>query len=44
MAKCHRAHRDWALARFLDWFQNTGLATLEMTQRQLQDRPHPEHG
>ncbi|MFC0468957.1 IS21 family transposase, partial [Halomonas alkalicola] len=44
MPKRHQAHRDWSPSRFLDWAKDIGVATLEMTQRQLQDRPHPEHG
>lgn len=44
MPKRHRAHRDWSPGRFLAWAKDIGVATLEMTQRQLQDRPHPEHG
>jgi len=41
MPKRHQAHRDWSPSRFLDWAKDIGVATLEMTQRQLQDRPHP---
>ncbi|RDB42901.1 IS21 family transposase [Halomonas sp. DQ26W] len=44
MPKRHQAHRDWSPSRFLEWAKGIGVATLEMTQRQLQDRPHPEHG
>jgi transposase len=42
--KRHQAHRDWSPSRFLEWATGIGVATREMTQRQLQDRPHPEHG
>lgn len=44
MPKRHQAHRDWSPSRFLAWAKGIGVATLEMTERQLQDRPHPEHG
>ncbi|WP_416138381.1 IS21 family transposase [Halomonas sp. HK25] len=44
MPKRHQGHRDWSPSRFLEWATGIGVATREMTQRQLQDRPHPEHG
>ena len=37
-------HRDWSPGRFLRWPQDIGPCTAEVITRQLQDRPHPEHG
>jgi len=44
MPKAHRAHRDWSPGRFLRWASAIGPCTAEVVQRQLTDRPHPEHG
>jgi transposase len=44
MPKSHRAHRDWSPERFLRWARDIGPCTAEVVQRQLTDRPHPEHG
>jgi len=44
MPKAHRAHRQWSPGRFLNWAKDIGPATLEVIKRQLNDRPHPEHG
>jgi transposase len=44
MPKSHQAHRQWSPGRFLNWATDIGPATAEIVKRQLQDRPHPEHG
>jgi transposase len=44
MPKAHREHRDWSPERFLRWARDIGPCTAEVVQRQLTDRPHPEHG
>ena len=44
MPKAHRAHRDWSPGRFLDWAKSIGPCTAQVIERQLTDRPHPEHG
>ncbi len=44
MPKAHRQHREWSPGRFLNWAKEIGPATLEVVKRQLEDRPHPEHG
>ena len=44
MPKAHQAHRQWSPQRFLDWAQAIGPATRAVVERQLTDRPHPEHG
>jgi transposase len=44
MPKSHREHRQWSPGRFLNWAREIGPATLEVVKRQLEDRPHPEHG
>ncbi len=42
--KAHQAHQNWSPGRFLNWATDIGPATLDVVQRQLKDRPHPEHG
>ena len=44
MPKSHQAHQNWSPGRFLNWASDIGPATLDVVQRQLKDRPHPEHG
>ncbi len=44
MPKAHRQHREWSPGRFLNWAKEIGTCTLEVVKRQLEDRPHPEHG
>jgi len=44
MPKSHQAHRDWSPGRFLNWAADIGPCTAEVVKRQLEDRPHPEHG
>ena len=44
MPKAHRQHREWSPGRFLNWAKEIGPCTLEVVKRQLEDRPHPEHG
>jgi len=44
MPKAHQAHRDWSPKRFLRWADQIGPCTAEVVNRQLTDRPHPEHG
>ena len=44
MPKSHQAHQNWSPGRFLNWATDIGPATLDVVQRQLKDRPHPEHG
>ena len=44
MPKSHQAHRDWSPGRFLRWAQDIGPCTAEVITRQLEGRPHPEHG
>lgn len=44
MPKAHRAHRDWTPERFLRWAADIGPCTAEVVNRQLTERPHPEHG
>ncbi len=44
MPDSHRRHRQWSPGRFLNWAQGIGPATLGVVKRQLEDRPHPEHG
>lgn len=44
MPKSHQAHQHWSPGRFLNWATDIGSATLDVVQRQLKDRPHPEHG
>ena len=44
MPALHRAHAQWSPKRFLDWGADIGQATAQIVRRQLEDRPHPEHG
>jgi len=44
MPASHRAHSEWSPKRFLDWGVTIGAATAQIVRRQLEDRPHPEHG
>ena len=44
MPKSHQAHRQWSPGRFRNWATDIGPATAEIVKKQLQDRPHPEHG
>ena len=44
MPKTHRQHLQWTPGRFLNWAKGIGPATLEVVKRQLENRPHPEHG
>ncbi len=44
MPKSHQKHQQWSPGRFLNWAKDIGPYTLEVVKRQLQDRPHPEHG
>ncbi len=44
MPKSHQAHREWSPGRFLNWATDIGPRTAEVVKRQLEDRPHPEHG
>lgn len=44
MPKAHQAHKDWSPGRFLNWAKDIGPNALDVVQRQLKDRPHPEHG
>lgn len=44
MPKSHQAHRDWSPGRFVNWARKIGPCTTEVIKRQLQNRPHPEHG
>lgn len=44
MPESHRRHREWSPGRFLHWAHGIGPATLAVVKRQLEDRPHPEHG
>lgn len=44
MPKSHQAHRDWSPGRFIRWARQIGPCTAEVIKRQLQNRPHPEHG
>jgi transposase len=44
MPKSHREHREWSPGRFLNWAREIGPCTLEVVKRQLEERPHPEHG
>lgn len=44
MPEAHRKHLQWSPGRFLNWAKDIGPATLETVKRQLEDRPHPEHG
>ena len=44
MPKSHQAHREWSPGRFLNWARQIGPCTTEVVKRNLQDRPHPEHG
>jgi transposase len=44
MPKAHRQHREWSPGRFLNWAKEIGPCTLEVVKRQLENRPHPEHG
>ena len=44
MPKSHQAHRDWSPGRFINWARKIGPCTTEVIKRQLNNRPHPEHG
>ncbi|HHH38865.1 MAG TPA: IS21 family transposase [Sedimenticola sp.] len=44
MPRLHRQHREWSPGRFLNWAREIGPCTLEVVKRQLEGRPHPEHG
>lgn len=44
LPESHRAHQEWSPGRFLNWAQDIGPSTLQVVKRQLEDRPHPEHG
>ena len=44
MPKSHQAHRDWSPKRLMRWAANIGRHTAQVVRRQLEDRPHPEHG
>ena len=44
MPKSHQAHRDWSPGRFINWARKIGPCTAEVIKRQLENRPHPEHG
>jgi len=44
MPRTHRQHLQWTPGRFLNWGKDIGPATLEVVKRQLENRPHPEHG
>lgn len=44
MPKSHQAHQNWSPGRFLNWASDIGPATRDVVQRQLKNRPHPEHG
>lgn len=44
MPKSHQAHQNWSPGRFINWAGDIGPATLSVVQKQLKDRPHPEHG
>lgn len=39
-----RAHRQWSPGRFMNWARDIGVATLQVVEHQLKNRPHPEHG
>jgi transposase len=44
MPKSHQAHRNWSPSRFINWARKIGPCTAEVIKRQLENRPHPEHG
>ena len=44
MPKSHLAYRDWSPGRFINWAGSIGPCTAQVIKRQLEDRPHPEHG
>jgi transposase len=44
MPKSHQAHQNWSPGRFLNWASDIGPATRDVVQKQLKNRPHPEHG
>jgi len=44
MPRSHQAHREWSPGRFLNWAADIGPCTAQVVKRQLEDRPHPEHG
>lgn len=44
MPSSHRRHAQWSPSRFNDWAKSIGVATEQMVQHLLTNRPHPEHG
>lgn len=44
MPTAHQQHQQWSPERFLRWADDIGPCTREVVKRQLQERPHPEHG
>lgn len=44
MPKSHQAHEQWTPGRFLNWGRQIGPCTAAVVKRNLDDRPHPEHG
>ncbi|MBT3198079.1 MAG: transposase, partial [Gammaproteobacteria bacterium] len=44
MPKSHQAHEQWSPGRFLNWGRQIGPCTATVVKRNLDDRPHPEHG
>ncbi len=44
MPEAHRRHNEWQPRHFRDWAAGIGPAVGQVVDRQLTDRPHPEHG
>jgi transposase len=44
MPSAHRAHAEWTPSRILAWAGKVGIATRELCEAILADRPHPEQG
>jgi transposase len=44
MPEAHRRHNAWQPGDFRDWAAGIGASLAEVVDRQLTDRPHPEHG
>lgn len=44
MPHSHRAHHEWTPSRFIDWAAQIGVATKELVEHLLINKPHPEQG
>lgn len=42
--EAHRRHNDWQPGHFREWAHGIGASVGDVVDRQLTERPHPEHG